>query len=356
MAHIFGQVLTKRELMKRVGDISQIAGATSCELRYGRATGVPAIEVKTGSGFRFTVLPGRGMDIAWADYKGNSIAFVSKVGVSSADLFEEPGLGFLRNFTCGLLTTCGLTYMGAPCIDEGKPLGLHGRISNTPAEDICITQEWEEDEFVIKLRGKVRESSMFGENLTLTREITTRLGEKKLRIRDRIENCGYDRQPLMLFYHFNFGFPIVSEHTVLVGSPTQVRGRDARAETGLENYGSFQNPEHGFTEQVFYHDLKPASDGTVWCGLLNPNLGTHGTGVYVKCRKDQATHFGEWKQMGEGDYVVGLEPSTWYPEGRAEARRRGELKFIEPGEVKTFDLEVGVFEGELELVSLSAED
>jgi hypothetical protein len=56
--------------------------------------------------------------------------------------------------------------------------------------------------------------------------------------------------------------------------------------------------------------------------------------------------------MGEGDYVVGLEPCTWYPEGRAEARRRGELKQIEPGEIKSFDSEVGVVEGEAGLGKL----
>ena len=47
----------------------------------------------------------------------------------------------------------------------------------------------------------------------------------------------------------------------------------------------------------------------------------------------------EWKQMGEGDYVCGLEPGTWAPEGRAEARRRGELRRIAPGETVRFALE-----------------
>ncbi len=345
MAQLYGRTFSKSEMMQRVGDISQIAGATSCELKSGRAAGVPAIDVKTGSGLRFTVLPGRGMDIAWADYKGMALSFISKAGVSSANFFEEPGLGFLRNFTCGLLTTCGLTYMGAPCVDEGKPLGLHGRISNTPAEDVSVSQDWEADEFTIRIRGKVRESAMFGENLVLTREIVTRLGESTLQIHDRIENCGFESQPLMLFYHCNFGYPLVDRDTKLVGSVTTVRGRDARATDGLPRYNSFEEPTHGFTEQVFYHDLQPDAEGAVWLGLLNPNLGCNGLGAYVKCMKDQATHFGEWKQMGQGDYVVGLEPCTWYPEGRAEARRRGELKQIEPGEVKSFDLEIGVIEG-----------
>ena len=37
------------------------------------------------------------------------------------------------------MTTCGLTYMGAPCTDAGDTLGLHGRISNTPACDVGVS-------------------------------------------------------------------------------------------------------------------------------------------------------------------------------------------------------------------------
>lgn len=48
--------------------------------------------------------------------------------------------------------------------------------------------------------------------------------------------------------------------------------------------------------------------------------------------------------MGEGDYVVGLEPSNAIPEGRDVVRRRGELEYIQPGEEKLFELEIGVVE------------
>ncbi len=61
--------------------------------------------------------------------------------------------------------------------------------------------------------------------------------------------------------------------------------------------------------------------------------------------KHQLPHLIEWKQMGEGDYVLGLEPATWYPEGRAAARKRGELQYISPGEIQKFALEIGIVEG-----------
>ena len=49
--------------------------------------------------------------------------------------------------------------------------------------------------------------------------------------------------------------------------------------------------------------------------------------------------------MGQGDYVVGLEPATWYPEGRSQARERGELEFLKPFEKRKFHIELGIIDG-----------
>lgn len=48
------------------------------------------------------------------------------------------------------------------------------------------------------------------------------------------------------------------------------------------------------------------------------------------------------KQMGEGDYAAGLEPATWYPEGRNEARKKEELAYIEQGGVQRYEIAVGI--------------
>lgn len=346
MASIYGQEYTRRELMKKVGDISQLSGARRCTLESGWSRGVNAVDVKTGGGLSFTVLPDRGMDIAWADYKGIAISFLSKTGVVSPAYFEPTGNGFLRGFFSGLLTTCGLTYMGAACEDEGKALGLHGRASNTPAEDVCVSNEWHGDDFVMKVCGRIRESAVFGENMTLKREIETKLGENRLIIRDCVENCGFDSQPLMLLYHCNFGYPLLDMGSRLIlPAGTATKARDAEAEKGLDHYDQFEEPTHGYSEQVFYHDFTPQADGTVIVKLFNKNLGESGFGIYIKYNKSQLPYFVEWKQMGEGDYVVGLEPATWYPEGRSEARKRGELEFLEPGDSKKVEIEIGVMEG-----------
>src|SRR5258708_39853088 len=70
MAYLFGREYTKAELLHYVGDISQIARAKAHRLIEGHEDGVLGIDVTTGSGFDFTVLPSRGMDISSASYKG----------------------------------------------------------------------------------------------------------------------------------------------------------------------------------------------------------------------------------------------------------------------------------------------
>lgn len=338
---LYGKKITKKIMSSYVGDISQIADAKEAVLSSGKADGVRVIEVKTGSGLAFTVVPSRALDIAWAEYKGMPLAHISKSGMVNPAFFEKDGLSFLRNFYCGLMTTCGLTYFGAPCVDEGEELGLHGRISNIPAKDVSVSREWEGDDYVIRIRGKVQESRIFSENLVLTREISVKMGGKTIHVHDTVENCGFTESPFMLMYHCNFGYPIVSEDAVLYTPKETVVPRDADAQKGIGAYNRFQAPEPGFAEQVFYHDMESKADGGVYMCLFNKKLGL---GAYVKSNKKQLPYFVEWKMMGAGDYVVGMEPATWKPEGRSEARRRGELLFIRPGEVKTFDLEFGVVE------------
>ena len=49
--------------------------------------------------------------------------------------------------------------------------------------------------------------------------------------------------------------------------------------------------------------------------------------------------------LGEGSYVVGIEPSTNRTGGRLDARERGELIVLEPGDRRNYDLELGALVG-----------
>ena len=79
--------------------------------------------------WHFTVVKDRALDIAWASYKDTALSFITPNGIVAPAFFESQGNGFLRSFYAGLLTTCGLSYIGTPCEDEGETLGLHGRLA-----------------------------------------------------------------------------------------------------------------------------------------------------------------------------------------------------------------------------------
>jgi Domain of unknown function (DUF4432) len=74
-----------------------------------------------------------------------------------------------------------------------------------------------------------------------------------------------------------------------------------------------------------------------------------GFGVYESFKQKQLPRFIQWKQMGEGYYVMGLEPANCYVEGRARERENNTLQYIEAGEIKVFEVELGVLDGLAEI-------
>lgn len=122
---LFGQSISKEDLLRRVGDISQIAAVTPVTLKDGVSAGVDAVTFRTGSGFSFVALPGRGLDISWAEYQGLPLCWRSPTGEVAAAFYEPNGKGWLRSFYGGLFVTCGLSAAGQPSTDDGEQFGLH---------------------------------------------------------------------------------------------------------------------------------------------------------------------------------------------------------------------------------------
>ena len=76
--------------------------------------------------------------------------------------------------------------------------------------------------------------------------------------------------------------------------------------------------------------------------VVNRRLGL---GVYQVFDINQLPHHTVWRMMGEGAYAMAMEPSTNRDAGRWDARERGELLFLEPGETRSYDLEIGALDG-----------
>ncbi|MBM4459178.1 MAG: DUF4432 family protein [Chloroflexi bacterium] len=354
MAAILGMNYTRHELLQRVGDISQVAGVRLSELADGFERSVRVADVRTGSGLECTVLVDRGLDIGPASFGAAALAWRSPMTAAGPAFYEPHGLGWLRGFPGGLLTTCGLTHFGAPAEEEGQALGLHGRASYIPATHLACGGDWRGDEYEIWISGQLREAVLFGENLALRRRIRARLGESRLFIEDTVSNEGFAPTPHMMLYHFNFGFPLLDEHAELLTNDVEVRPRDSSAAAGLADHARFQPPTAGYREQVFYHTPRAGEDGYAQVALVNRGFGGgQGLGAYVRFRMAELPRLVQWKMMGQGAYVCGLEPATNWAGGRAVERAAGRLQCLAPGETRDYRLEVGVLASQEEIDSFA---
>ncbi len=343
MVELYGRPMKREELLARVGDIRQVGGVRLGELGDGRERGVRVADFRTGSGLAFTVHIDRGLDIGAAEYCGEALAYRSAAGVVGPAYYEPEGIGWVKGFPGGLLATCGLSYAGAPGVDEGQALGLHGPISYMPAENVWADGAWKGDSYEMFVQGKVRQGHLFGDKIELSRRIAARLGESRLFVSDQVTNTGSISTPHMIIYHCNFGFPLLEEWAELVAPTREVVPATDIARVGLGRYSRFEGPQAGYAEQVFYHDLVADTGGYVTVALVNHRQAVgRGLGVYIRYRQRELPRFVEWKMMGAGDYVVGLEPANCWTRGRAEERSRGTLQFLEPGETREYELEIGV--------------
>jgi hypothetical protein len=324
-------------ILQYIGNQAQIGGARHYVLSDGWGRNMRAIDVNTGSGLQYTILPDRGMDISLASYKGNNLVYLSSNGETHPAFFEPENIGWLRTFTGGLLTTCGVTYLGSPVKDGDEELGLHGRYSTIPSGQVSDLSEWIGEEYHTKLRGKIEEGHIFGNKLRVEREITSVLGQNSLIIKDIVTNFGFKTCPYTILYHMNIGYPMLSEDAELIIDPVRTVPATKDAESGIKEFKQFTKPQSGFREQVFFHTLQADKKGEAITRLQNKKLGV---ALDIKFNTKQLPYFTEWKMMGQGDYVLGLEPGNVPAKNRVALKEEKILPFLNPGESVTNIIEV----------------
>ncbi len=344
----------REEVEKRIGHTSQLGGLKQYQLTDGRAGGVRAVDFRTTRGLEFTVLVDRGMDISEARYKGLSLCWRSAAGNAAPAHYDPRGLEWLWTFFGGLLTTCGLTQVGPPHTDNGEELGLHGRISAIPAEQVSVREEWAGERLQLEVSGVVREARLFGPELEMHRTISTGADSAALSVRDRIANVGARTAPVMLLYHINTGFPLLDDTSELILPSTEAAPRDAEAEEGKERWAEMHAPVTGYAEKVYFHTMQADSDGVVTCALVNRRLDG-GIGLRLRYRLSELPFLTQWKMLGDREYILGIEPGNCKPIGRAAARAAGELVELAVGEEIEAGFELEVVWGEDTLDQLARE-
>jgi hypothetical protein len=347
---LFGAPIDRTELLRRVGRLEQVAGVRLVTAGDGIERGVRLLEFRTGSGFAFDVVVDRAFDIGHCAMNGVPLAWISPTGFAGPWFAETEGFGWFRSFPGGLVHTAGLDHtlvrgedtaeqFNQPHLKPTETYPWMGRVWTLPARLTGYGERWlDEGACVLWAEGVVQQAAVFGENLTLTRRIEARIGESSFSIHDEIVNTGHTRNTHMLLYHCNVGFPIVDEGSLILvpgpGVPTDPQPAG--------EYRRFEGPTPDLTERCFEHDVVTESDGTVPVGIVNGRIAM---GVYQLFNKRQLPHQTTWRMPGEDHYVVAIEASTNRDAGRWDARERGELIELAPGEQRTYDIEMGALVG-----------
>ncbi len=334
----------------KISNTAQLGGIETSVLDNGTGRGSRVAWINTGTGLRFKVVIDRAMDIAEAFYNEHSLAWLSHLGVAAPQPFSLHGTDWLRTFGGGLLTTCGLSHVGGPESDDQGERGLHGLISNIPAEIESIIQpDIRTGQLEMSITGRIRETKIFGPSLELRRTISGRLGESIIAIHDEVVNVGNVTTPHMILYHFNFGWPLVDEGTdILWKGSWQSPGKKSNNKIFREgnNFRKCPSPieEHnGSGEEVAFIDATPESSGLCSCGLYNSHLGL---ALELQFRKNQLPWLTNWQHWGVGEYVTGIEPGTNPPVGQIKADQQNQLIKLSPGESKSYDLSVEILNTE----------
>ena len=272
----------------KIGNPEQVCMAQRVQVTDGRGNGARQIYVANGK-LHFVLSESNALDIFRLWHEGTNVGFVSKNG-----LYTAPA-DFRHTFPCGMLYTCGLDAIGGV---DGHP--LHGRIHSIPAE----VSELAADEKGVRIVAEIRDTSLFGENLVVTRTIETAAGSDEIKLTDRIRNLAFREEKYCMLYHVNVGYPLVDAGAKIEGRFAKSLPRNEWAKHEMAKMLDIEPPEDNLEETCYFHQT---ADGAM--SVVNRRLGKKFT-VKSSLRK-----FVEWKSRASGDYVIGLEPCTSWLDG-----------------------------------------
>ena len=326
---------------------AQIGGIETSVLDDGLGRGTRIAWVNTGSGLRYKVVIDRGLDIVDAFYNQHSLVWLSHAGVTAPRPDANKGLEWLWTFGGGLLTTCGLTHVGGPENDASASAACTGgSATSPPRSNPSSSPTSTAGNPEMSITALVKESRVFGPNLELRRTISSTLGEPTIRIHDVVTNVGNSRTPHMILYHCNYGWPLVDEGTKIVWKgrlrvarlwtwtmpSSTTRTISAPARVPWSGIGARARPAASSTSRPTRTACAPSACTTRSSDWPSP-CGT---------RRSNCPSLANWQHWGPGEYVTGLEPGTNPPIGQGKAREQKQLLHLDPGQSRTYDLEIRV--------------
>ena len=303
------------EIRPYLANDSQIYYARLSKLEEGNGRGQRIIDVANGSGLNFTIIPDRGMNIVECFFKGIPISF------RTSGNHRNVSGNWLKDWTGGLVTTCGLRNVGSPSGNQG----IHGAISAESAEQVsCKTKDG-----AIEIYGVLKEGAIFDANLVLERTIKCAYGENKIEICDTVTNYGENTEFTEILYHCNLGYPLVSPDLKFELPEHEIIPRNEEAAAALNQWDNYPAPLENFSEHCFRHELKGNENNFACMRIVNKAIG-----IALNIKYDTRTlpSIVEWKKPSKNSYVLGLEPTNSSLSGCEYDKENGFGKFLANGE------------------------
>jgi hypothetical protein len=277
----------------------------------GTAASWRAVDVRVWDGIDLRLLPDRGLDVGAAWFRGTPLAWITPAGEQGSprpeDLVER---AWFDVWGGGLVTTCGLSNVGAP--SEGH--GLHGSYTARPADDLVVERTTSE----VTVTATVTDPPF-----TLARRIVTSVGQGLVRLDDRIVNGSDWTAAAPLLYHVNIGAPLWDDDAFLETDAFEVVPRDEGAAAGLATWDEPPPAVADADERVFEHL------GATWARLTNPHRGVELT------IRSSLPRLWQWVQPTSGLYALAIEPANCSVLGRGHDIAEGRMPFLDPGEARS---------------------
>lgn len=314
------------EVFKHIGNMSQIVSVIPMMLTEGKSFGVKCISVEGRSGLSFILVQDRAMDIAQLRYKGLNISYMTANGIPSYSLYGTSDKRFDTNPFLGMMTTCGLDNTGPACIDGGRDYYQHGRLSNTPAENVVIKKNLDNLSPELSIECDISLYQLGNYNLRLHRNIMFLDKDSCIRVHDTVFNESGSEQQVCIMYHCNFGYPFLDEN-VLLDIPSYARKYKGFEDKTVSDDDVLRvlHPNPDWKPQVIYHMFDGDGLNTVRIKNLKQNVS-----VALSFDGSTLPYMNQWRMFRDREFVLSLEPCNTIPYGRASQKEKHMAKFIEP--------------------------
>ena len=355
MAEFYGRPTDPTSPGVRARGFAQFGGVRLVTCEDGVERGMRLLELRTGSGLCVSVMVDHAMDIADLSHNGRAIVWHSPTGFRHPGLHEpkgEAGLGWARSFS-GFLSTCGLDHtLGTDEVDgsnynDPRRLtlrhGLHARLGAIPARLTGYGERWEGDRCILWAEGVIGQAAVFGEVLYLHRRIKADLASNEVRLTGRVVIAGCALTPHLLTYHINPGYPVIDDGSRSLAPSRRVIWASPATTLMAQDVGYRQCPASvaGFAEQVWEHDMAADATGLVPVAGVNDRVGP---GPLVETHPAQFPRALQWQNFHADHNEMGVEPSTHHAQGNRFARDRGDMIWLQAGEMRQYDSRFGVLD------------